>query len=150
MRLIDADALYDRLQSLANDDWNQGVSTTWAEAYGEVAEMVEDTQTVDVVPVRHGKWIIRDNPGTGCYRVTCSECGEDVTALRDFAVFVGWSIFDDELDGFFCEVACRKLYKLGIVSKNEENWAAGPEIIEKSREMGAEDIPMEYFEAGGK
>ena len=34
----------------------------------------------EVVPVRHGKWIIRDNPGTGWYRVTCSECGEDVTS----------------------------------------------------------------------
>lgn len=29
---------------------------------------------------KRGKWIIRDNPGTGWYRVTCSECGEDVTA----------------------------------------------------------------------
>lgn len=30
---------------------------------------------------RHGKWIIRDNPGTGWYRVTCSQCGEDVTSV---------------------------------------------------------------------
>lgn len=27
-----------------------------------------------------GKWIIKDNPGTGWYRVTCSACGEDVTS----------------------------------------------------------------------
>ena len=27
-----------------------------------------------------GRWIIKDNPGTGWYRVTCSECGEDVTS----------------------------------------------------------------------
>ena len=27
-----------------------------------------------------GTWIIKDNPGTGWYRVTCSECGEDVTS----------------------------------------------------------------------
>lgn len=27
-----------------------------------------------------GHWIIKDNPGTGWYRVTCSECGEDVTS----------------------------------------------------------------------
>lgn len=27
-----------------------------------------------------GKWIIKDNPGTGWYRITCSECGEDVTS----------------------------------------------------------------------
>ena len=29
---------------------------------------------------KRGKWIIKDNPGTGWYRVTCSECGEDVTS----------------------------------------------------------------------
>lgn len=29
---------------------------------------------------KKGKWIIKDNPGTGWYRVTCSECGEDVTS----------------------------------------------------------------------
>lgn len=27
-----------------------------------------------------GKWIIQDNPGTGWFRVMCSECGEDVTS----------------------------------------------------------------------
>lgn len=78
----------------------------------DLLNIIDDQPTIDAAPVAY-----------------------DVEALRDFAVFVGWSIFDDELDGFFCEAACRKLYKLGIVSKNEENWAAGPEIIEKSREM---------------
>ena len=29
---------------------------------------------------KRGTWIIKDNPGTGWYRVTCSECGEDVTS----------------------------------------------------------------------
>ena len=37
--------------------------------------------SADVQPVRHGHWIIKDNPGTGWYRVTCSECGEDVTSV---------------------------------------------------------------------
>ena len=41
---------------------------------------LNEMDIVDAVPVVHGKWIIRDNPGTGWYRVTCSECGEDVTA----------------------------------------------------------------------
>lgn len=41
---------------------------------------INSQPTVDAVPVRHGKWIIRDNPGTGWYRITCSECGEDVTS----------------------------------------------------------------------
>ncbi len=30
---------------------------------------------------KSGEWIIRDNPGTGWYRVTCSECGEDFTSV---------------------------------------------------------------------
>ena len=44
--------------------------------------LVRDTApSADVQPVRHGHWIIKDNPGTGWYRVTCSECGEDVTSV---------------------------------------------------------------------
>lgn len=50
MRLIDADALRERLQSLAYDDWNQGVSTTWANAFSEIADMVDDQPSADVVP----------------------------------------------------------------------------------------------------
>ena len=34
----------------------------------------------DVLERKSGKWIIKDNPGTGWYRVTCSACGEDVTS----------------------------------------------------------------------
>lgn len=40
-----------------------------------------DLSSVEVELVKHGGWIIRDNPGTGWYRVTCSECGEDVTSV---------------------------------------------------------------------
>ena len=42
MRLIDADVLRDRLQAFAYDDWNQGVTTSWADAYSEFADMVEE------------------------------------------------------------------------------------------------------------
>lgn len=47
MRMIDADALKDRLQSLADDDWNQGVITSWADAYHECADMVDDQPTIE-------------------------------------------------------------------------------------------------------
>ena len=70
MRLIDADKLLDILD----------VMIVGHKTASDVFDVVEDMPTVDAVPVRHGKWIIRDNPGTGWYRVTCSECGEDVTA----------------------------------------------------------------------
>lgn len=46
-RPIDADALKDHLQSLAYDDWNQGVSTSWADAYRECADMVDEQPTIE-------------------------------------------------------------------------------------------------------
>lgn len=41
-RLIDADSLADRLDALAYDDWNQGTSVSWADAFKVFAEMVRD------------------------------------------------------------------------------------------------------------
>ena len=47
-------------------------------ALGDAIMALEDAPSV--TPKRKkGEWIIKDNPGTGWYRVTCSECGEDVT-----------------------------------------------------------------------
>lgn len=50
MRPIDADALKDHLQSLAYDDWNQGVCTSWADAYRECADMVDEQPTIEPEP----------------------------------------------------------------------------------------------------
>lgn len=47
MRLIDGDALEERFQSLAYDDWNQGVTTSWADAYRECADMVYEQTTIE-------------------------------------------------------------------------------------------------------
>ena len=70
MRPIDGDALKERIQSLAYDDWNQGVSTTWANAYSEVADMIDDFPTADVQEVKRGSWI---DTGSG---QECPFCGE--------------------------------------------------------------------------
>ena len=51
MRLIDADALEKKLHELALDEWNQGTSTLWSNAYLECEDMVYDAQTVDAVEV---------------------------------------------------------------------------------------------------
>ena len=87
--------------------------------------MVEDTQenyydtalrmgieALNVQSVRHGHWIIKDNPGTGWYRVTCSECGEDVTSVApvigffpnarvtwDFCPYCGADMRGEQNDG---------------------------------------------------
>lgn len=49
--LIDREAVVDMLQRLAYDDWNQGVCTSWANAYSECADMVEGIPSVDAVEV---------------------------------------------------------------------------------------------------
>lgn len=46
-----------------------------------IDDFIASIPTADVLPVRRGKWIVRDNPGTGWYRVNCSECGEDFTSV---------------------------------------------------------------------
>lgn len=72
MRLIDGDTLRDRLQNLAYDDWNQGVSTSWANAYSECADMVEEMPTVE--PMRKkGEWE-RKHDGVYC---SCCYLGWD-------------------------------------------------------------------------
>lgn len=83
MRLIDADALEKAIYK-----WMPKYEGTWMDGWISPIEnlmilimmTIQEQPTVDAEPVRHGKWIIRDNPGTGWYRITCSECGEDVTS----------------------------------------------------------------------
>lgn len=70
MRLIEADELRNRFQNLSYDDWNQGISTSWAEAYSEFADMIDDMPTVEAEPVRHGHW---KKLYTNNYK--CSVCG---------------------------------------------------------------------------
>lgn len=48
---IDRQAVIDMFQRNAYDDWNQGVSTTWASAFSECADMVEDIPSADAVEV---------------------------------------------------------------------------------------------------
>ena len=48
-RYIDADALTARLKIMYEDDWNQNVCTSWANAYSYCEELVEEQPTADVV-----------------------------------------------------------------------------------------------------
>lgn len=55
MRLIDADELKDKLQILAYDDWNQGISVSFADALNDCVDVVDEIPTVD--PVKRGIWV---------------------------------------------------------------------------------------------
>lgn len=52
MRPIDADALKNRFENLAYDDWNQGAETTLANAFREAADVVDDAPTIDTEPIQ--------------------------------------------------------------------------------------------------
>lgn len=47
MRLIDADALIETLKNMASNDWNKNVCVSWATAFEEVVDMVEDAPTIE-------------------------------------------------------------------------------------------------------
>ena len=53
MRTIDGDALRNKLQNLADDDWNQDTATSWAEAFIECVDMIDDMPTIEPEP----QWI---------------------------------------------------------------------------------------------
>ena len=53
--------------------------------YDELADFADKiavlaTDAIEVEPVRRGRWVLEDIPYTEWYRITCSECGEDVTS----------------------------------------------------------------------
>lgn len=83
MRLIDADDRKLRAELTYYTCWT-GIDEA---PYLFAVDVLDKAPTVDAVPVKHGEWIIRDNPGTGWYRVTCSECGEDVTSTAPYIGF---------------------------------------------------------------
>ena len=82
-RLISLNAAIDAFKKALTVGESKGNYVTICSAIGYegAKHILESLPTVDAAPVRHGRWIIKDNPGTGWYRVTCSECGEDVTSV---------------------------------------------------------------------
>ena len=85
MRAIDGDALRDRLQNLGYDDWNQGTTTTWAEAFNECADMVDEQPTIEPQRKR-GRWIKKTIKKKIENDYSCSECGRHVSVMRGYDV----------------------------------------------------------------
>ena len=45
--------------------------------------------------------------------------------LEDFAAWVAYEVMSEDFeDGFFAEMACRKLHRLGFVEKDGNKWRA--------------------------
>jgi rubrerythrin len=86
MRLIDADALlsemgkYSDLSARYKDEYLSGMQ----QRLETCIELVEDAQTVDAVPVKHGRWIHHKGGYSDHYE--CTACGKPIvlTAKWDF------------------------------------------------------------------
>lgn len=86
-RMIDADALIDGYKHMGYDpsehpeeSYMEGWCKGFNSAVNHCIHHVIHAPTIESER-KTGEWIIRDNPGTGWFRVTCSECGEDVTSV---------------------------------------------------------------------
>ena len=67
---IEREAAIAKCREIVACKWNHIASPiSWADAYEQFAEDIEEIQTADVAPVRHGQW----EKQSGLY--SCSECG---------------------------------------------------------------------------
>lgn len=103
--LIDRQAAIDMFQNLAYDDWNQGVSTTWANAYSEAAEMIRDLPSAQPLSAwggnplnidlpsaqRTGRWIWDDEGYhcSECWHHTYGNTGEVLSGIYKFCPSCG-------------------------------------------------------------
>lgn len=49
MRAIDADVFKNRLEWMAYDDWNQGISVSFSDACNKIIEMIEEEPTIEMI-----------------------------------------------------------------------------------------------------
>ena len=73
---IERQAAIDRLQSLGYEDWNQGVMTSWADAFLECADIIGELPAADVVERKTGTPcdLCRHNPPSSGDGKPCSYC----------------------------------------------------------------------------
>lgn len=80
MDLIDRQEAIDRIETIFPVDPHANECAEGVAIGAALAKQYIETLPSAQPERMRGRWIIKDNPGTGWYRVTCSECGEDVTS----------------------------------------------------------------------
>ena len=72
---IDREAAIAKCREIAACEWNHRASpVSWADAYEQFAEDIEEIPAADVAPVVHGRWIEKSAPARKIY-FECSHCG---------------------------------------------------------------------------
>ena len=68
---IERESVLAKCREIAACEWNHRASpVSWADAYEQFAEDVEEIPSSDVAPVRNGRWMNK-----GSLSCRCSECG---------------------------------------------------------------------------
>ena len=83
MRLIDADALEMRMEERLNALRKEyGNYDHYTDGFDEGCVAVEDAETVDAEPVRHGEWLVADTPFVRQRKCSlCRNCDNPKTAV---------------------------------------------------------------------
>ncbi len=78
MEYIEREAAIAKCREIAACEWNHRASpVSWADAYEQFAEDIEEIPTADVSPVRHGRWIETPRLYYGAKQYECSLCYSD-------------------------------------------------------------------------
>ena len=88
---IDRQGAIDRFENLSYDDWNQGASTTWANAFSECADMIRELPSADVVEV-----------------VRCADCKHSYESPAGWICSHGVCVDCVVRDDFYCAYGERK------------------------------------------
>lgn len=81
-RLIDADALLERMRAYANDDWNISLGGLFTDTVDTCIDFVECAETIEAVEVVHGKW--KKYTISKLFSCTCSVCNCDAEEKTPF------------------------------------------------------------------
>lgn len=83
MEYIEREAAIAKCREISDCEWNHRASpVSWADAYEQFAEDIEEIQTADVAPVRHGEWeIVVGSNGNEYMVCTCCRVSQDLTGV---------------------------------------------------------------------
>lgn len=75
-RYIDADEATEKIKTYCEGCNSYRGVRCGACQVADAIDIIEESPTIEAVPVRHGRWIVKDNPNWRAYSIhECSLCG---------------------------------------------------------------------------
>lgn len=110
---IEREALINTCKKIIQEHWNETTApVSWSHAYADFIDDIDNQPTVDVAPVRHGRWYSRGG------RFRCSVC-DNKAFLKDIGGTGGWSHEYEQQKSPYCPNCGAKMD--GCESEEESN-----------------------------